>query len=123
MDISWEEYKDKLYRSRLDWQNDSACRSIETAKMYPSSEKNQGVVAETICAPCPVRLNCLVYALAYDEQFGVWGGTTEKERAKFQKELKEFTTLSVRRKNLESMAARHVGIAEVSSLAVQVVNA
>lgn len=34
-----------------------------------------------VCRACPVRAECLQYALAADERFGVWGGLSETERA------------------------------------------
>lgn len=44
------------------------------------------------CSVCPVILECLNYAIAHDEQ-GVWGGTTENQRAllprTFVKQLKQ----------------------------------
>ena len=36
--------------------------------------------AKQICAGCPVRLDCLQYALAKPEDHGVWGGLNEMER-------------------------------------------
>lgn len=33
------------------------------------------------CAPCPARDACLTYAVAADEQYGIWGGTTAAQRA------------------------------------------
>ena len=32
------------------------------------------------CVMCPVRVDCLTFALSLPEVFGVWGGTTEPER-------------------------------------------
>lgn len=37
--------------------------------------------AKRICAGCPVRQECLDYALEHEEPFGVWGGLTEAERS------------------------------------------
>lgn len=31
---------------------------------------------------CPVKAQCLIYALEHDERFGVWGGLSERERRK-----------------------------------------
>jgi WhiB family redox-sensing transcriptional regulator len=42
--------------------------------------------AKKVCARCPVRTPCLDYALRNDERFGVWGGTTERERRRLKKE-------------------------------------
>lgn len=36
--------------------------------------------AKQICSLCPLRLPCLAIALARNERFGIWGGTTERER-------------------------------------------
>lgn len=38
-------------------------------------------MARACCRGCPVRAECLAYAIAADERFGVWGGTTPVERA------------------------------------------
>lgn len=40
--------------------------------------------AQQICELCAVRTLCLEYALANDERFGVWGGKTEKARARMR---------------------------------------
>lgn len=37
-------------------------------------------VAKKFCDECPVRQQCLEYALQVDEQYGVWGGLTARER-------------------------------------------
>lgn len=36
--------------------------------------------AKRVCAGCPVRQECLDYALEHDEAFGVWGGLSARER-------------------------------------------
>ena len=41
--------------------------------------------AKRICASCEVRSQCLEYALANDERFGIWGGLSERERRKLRK--------------------------------------
>lgn len=39
-------------------------------------------VAERLCAACPIKIkeNCLDYALAAEEDIGIWGGTTPDQR-------------------------------------------
>jgi hypothetical protein len=37
--------------------------------------------AKAICAQCPVRTECLDYALSRPEKYGTWGGLNEDERA------------------------------------------
>ncbi|MES8969273.1 WhiB family transcriptional regulator, partial [Cutibacterium acnes] len=38
-----------------------------------------------ICESCEVRQECLEYALANDERFGIWGGLSEMERRRLRK--------------------------------------
>jgi WhiB family redox-sensing transcriptional regulator len=52
------------------------CRGI-TPLMYDEL----GVArAKAVCAGCPVREACLEFALANAERWGVWGGTSERQR-------------------------------------------
>ena len=41
--------------------------------------------AKRICESCEVRQECLEYALANDERFGIWGGLSEMERRRLRK--------------------------------------
>ncbi len=36
--------------------------------------------AKKLCAECPIRVECLAYAVEADEPYGVWGGLTTRER-------------------------------------------
>jgi WhiB family redox-sensing transcriptional regulator len=38
-----------------------------------------------VCLSCDVRVECLEYALANDERFGIWGGLSERERRRIKK--------------------------------------
>lgn len=46
--------------------------------------------ALAICAGCPLQKSCLSYALD-NEEYGVWGGTTESQRAALRGENKLIT--------------------------------
>ena len=41
--------------------------------------------AKKVCLACEVRAECLEYALAHDERFGIWGGLSERERRRLKK--------------------------------------
>lgn len=43
-------------------------------------EDNHGAKAKAICAGCPIRRECLVGALARNEEHGIWGGAGEQRR-------------------------------------------
>ncbi len=67
-----------LLFARPAWMADAACRG-STVNFHP--ERGQDArSAKAICARCPVREQCQAYALETGEMFGVWGGTTAKER-------------------------------------------
>jgi len=63
----------------LSWQQEALCAQTGSEFFFP--EPGSSVrEAKQICGLCPIRPACLDHALTYDEQFGVWGGLSEKER-------------------------------------------
>ena len=68
----------------LSWQADSLCAQTDPEAFFP--EKGGSTRdAKKICASCDVRAQCLEYALANDERFGIWGGLSERERRKLRR--------------------------------------
>lgn len=69
------------------WQQDAACRELPVEMFVgpegetPTQRRRREAAAVEICASCPVRVDCLNHALEQPEWYGVWGGTTESERA------------------------------------------
>ena len=61
------------------WVVFSACRDADPDFFFPATREEEEH-ALAICATCPVRLDCLEYALEARERFGIWGGLTEKQR-------------------------------------------
>jgi WhiB family redox-sensing transcriptional regulator len=68
----------------LDWQIDGLCAQADPDAWYPEKGMSAGP-AKQICRSCPVRQECLEYALATDERWGVWGGLSERERRRVKK--------------------------------------
>lgn len=67
------------------WQEQAACRSAVGVNFFP--ERGQTTKeAKAVCAACPVRAECLDYALANREKFGVWGGLSERQRRRVRQE-------------------------------------
>ena len=61
------------------WMLEAKCLDADPEAFFP--EKGGSTrEAKRICAICPVREECLDYALAHDERFGIWGGLSERER-------------------------------------------
>lgn len=67
------------------WRSAAACRSADPDMFFPISEsgpaREQTAKAKAVCATCPVRRECLGFALRTGQMHGIWGGTTEYERA------------------------------------------
>ena len=69
-----------------DWQLEASCRGLDTATFYhPENERGPSRArresrAKAVCAGCPVVQNCLRWALAAREPYGVWGGLSVDER-------------------------------------------
>lgn len=60
------------------WQYLARCVETDPEVFFP--EKGESAEpARRVCAACPVRVECLEFALTYDERYGVWGGLTQKE--------------------------------------------
>lgn len=67
-----------------EWRDRAACRGVATELFYPNGrQRGDQMQAIAICEACPVRTDCLQWALAnFDNRndYGVWGGTTAKQR-------------------------------------------
>ena len=61
------------------WEAEAACRGMDPSIFFPLNE-DDALEAVAVCRACPVRDECLSWALETRERFGVWGGTTEKQR-------------------------------------------
>lgn len=72
----------------LAWQDDALCAETDLEAFFP--EKGGSTVeAKRICAGCDVAAQCLAYALAGQERFGIWGGLSERQRRKITHPGKE----------------------------------
>lgn len=65
------------------WYADALCAQVDYDIFYPE-DGGTTRPARSTCASCDVREKCRDYALANDELWGIWGGTTESERRKLR---------------------------------------
>lgn len=66
------------------WQERALCAQTDPEAFFP--EKGGSTrEAKRICMGCEVRDECLDYALAHDERFGIWGGLSERERRRIKR--------------------------------------
>jgi WhiB family redox-sensing transcriptional regulator len=66
------------------WASRAKCLTADPDLFFPE-KGGTTTEAKRICAGCPVRAECLEYALEEDERFGVWGGMSERERWKLKR--------------------------------------
>ena len=66
-----------------DWHQRAYCRDDPTPDLFHPNPGAIGHIraAKAACSRCPVRSDCLAEALADPTLTGVWGGTTDSERA------------------------------------------
>jgi WhiB family transcriptional regulator, redox-sensing transcriptional regulator len=66
------------------WQDRALCAQTDPEAFFP--EKGGSTrEAKRICLGCEVKDECLDYALAHDERFGIWGGLSERERRRLKR--------------------------------------
>lgn len=72
-----------------DWYDSALCAQIDHDLFYGDAGRSDLTnTAKAVCEACPVKTECLDYALAVhpNSDWGVWGGTTKRERAKLRRE-------------------------------------
>ncbi|WP_069630039.1 WhiB family transcriptional regulator [Streptomyces niveus] len=60
------------------WSEQGACRTIAPDTLFVQGQEQNRV--KSVCLGCKVCTECLAYALDNREEFGIWGGMTERER-------------------------------------------
>ena len=70
------------------WQHRGSCRGAETSVFFAPDNEPAGArrrreqTAKQICQQCPVLNECRDHALSTREPYGIWGGLTERDRAR-----------------------------------------
>jgi WhiB family transcriptional regulator, redox-sensing transcriptional regulator len=62
------------------WRDLAACLDVVSADYDPFFADSAELQAEAIaiCASCPVRDDCLTFAVRTGQQYGIWGGQPER---------------------------------------------
>jgi WhiB family transcriptional regulator, redox-sensing transcriptional regulator len=85
---------------RRDWRKSAACQTADPELFFPVSSVGRArediAQAKAVCGSCVVRRQCLQFALATHQMYGVWGGTTEEERRVRVREQRERARGAVR---------------------------
>ncbi|MGH9062478.1 MAG: WhiB family transcriptional regulator [Acidimicrobiales bacterium] len=66
------------------WRGHAACRDVDPDLFFPigvtGPAEIQIATAKSVCGGCGVREDCLEFAVQTNQEYGVWGGTSEDER-------------------------------------------
>lgn len=72
-----------------DWRREAACNDVDPDLFFPIGSTGPAVAqikaAKAVCDDCTVQPSCLEFALATNQESGVWGGTDEEERRRLRK--------------------------------------
>ena len=73
------------------WIADALCRDIPDPDIfYPAHQDHtRAARARQLCGACPVREQCLTYALGNNERYGIWGGLDPTERDALRRRLRD----------------------------------
>ncbi|WP_420640337.1 WhiB family transcriptional regulator [Candidatus Poriferisocius sp.] len=67
-----------------DWRCQAACRDTDPDLFFPIGSTGMALEqiesAKVVCRACAAQAACLEFALATNQDSGVWGGTSEEER-------------------------------------------
>ena len=67
------------------WQEEANCLGVDPDLFFPERGASTRE-AKAVCRGCEVRGDCLEYALAHGEKFGIWGGLSERERRRVRRQ-------------------------------------
>lgn len=99
MPYTFTEFRSAIELRRTDWQRDALCAPSNAGAgghNYLTTDKAEQRRIAARCSGCPVRYDCLEYALILDEELGVWGGATESERKVLRRTVRKALRTSTR---------------------------
>lgn len=78
-----------LTNNKESWRQQGICSQTDPDIWFPGAgQTTQARLAIELCQQCPVRIECLEAALtSEDEERGIWGGTTTKQRKQIRETL------------------------------------
>ena len=78
-----------------EWRQAASCRSVDPALFFPVGTTGPSVEhireAKAVCASCPVQAPCLEFALATNQESGIWGGASEEDRRVLRRQRRRRT--------------------------------
>ena len=80
-----------LANAEYGWRSQALCRDTDPELFFPIGTTGAALLqieqARAVCRQCPVQADCLDFALATNQDSGIWGGTSEEERRVLRREF------------------------------------
>src|SRR5690606_40718327 len=86
MHVRWNRYAPVPEPDPQSWRDDAVCHNDPNPELWFADHEQDTSQAKALCSWCPVRDECLNFALERGEKWGVWGGMTTDERNRLLKE-------------------------------------
>lgn len=72
------------------WRNRAVCRDTDPELFFPVGTTGQALLqiakAKGVCCQCPVKDECLDFAMETNQDTGIWGGFSEDERRQMRRQ-------------------------------------
>lgn len=73
----------------LSWRSVASCRDTNPELFFPIGTTGLAIeqieAARVVCVRCPAQVPCLEFALATNQDSGVWGATSEEDRRQLRR--------------------------------------
>lgn len=85
-------------RPSEEWRNEAFCtpeksglslEEIDWMFFPPRGHNEAAAAAKEVCARCPVRVECVEYAIETRQWWGIWGGTTPRQRQRIRRQRRQ----------------------------------
>lgn len=91
------------------WRGDAVCKDTDPELFFPVGTTGQALLqidrAKQVCDECPVKIECLDFAIETNQDSGIWGGTSEEERRDIRRRI------AARNKALKAAQVNNAGAA------------
>ncbi|MEO7397249.1 MAG: WhiB family transcriptional regulator, partial [Ilumatobacteraceae bacterium] len=68
----------------MSWADLGRCAGIDPEVFFPGRGQD-AAPAKALCRECPVRRQCLTWALQTGQKHGIWGGMTDNQRRRLKR--------------------------------------
>jgi hypothetical protein len=106
-----------------DWADEASCKTLVNANtvFFSSEEKDLRSLASQFCFSCPVQNQCLYTSMVLEEEYGLWGGLTPKQRKIFNKRISAIASSkgmqpSISNKDFDNLLFKSSNLEEVKKI-------